>query len=457
MLGKIKIPAIVLCIALAFCLYEYFGASSQKNPLQLQNDLPQIVKATEDPRFDDLAKKAPEPESVLKNNDQDDLVKKSLVEPTEIINKQQTVTVDHGQTLMSVLLKQKVSSNEAHSVLSSLKGVFNPKDLKAGQDIELCLEKNGSKETCLEKMSIRPDFGSEIKVEKQNDGTFVAQKKLSKIETTTTTARGVIQTSLFADASDQGVPQTIIAAVANGLSFEINLQHDIKSGDSFEVIFEVLKNVDTGETKTGELIYAGVLVKDEMHKMYNFTKPDGSRNLYNDEGTSLRRALLMTPIEGARLSSGFGNRKHPILGYTRKHEGIDFAAPPGTPIMSAGDGVVKTAGRKGAYGNYILIDHQNGYATAYAHLKAIRVRLKQKVSQGQIIGTVGSSGLATGPHLHHEVHLNGKKINPQKMKQPPKHKLAGSELALFKKFKDSLKSQIAGLPPKTNIPYKGIL
>ncbi|MBO6838055.1 MAG: M23 family metallopeptidase, partial [Alphaproteobacteria bacterium] len=184
-----------------------------------------------------------------------------------------------------------------------------------------------------------------------------------------------------------------------------------------------------------------------------FQDDDGRIDYYDAKGQSVRRALLRTPVEGARISSGFGKRKHPILGYTKMHKGLDFAAPSGTPIYAAGDGVVEAAGWNGGYGRYIRIRHNGTYSTAYAHLSRIDSRIKPgaRVDQRQIIGYVGTSGRSTGPHLHYEVHVNGRQTNPLGVKLPTGKTLAGAELARFERVRAEIEQQYAAIEPRTQV------
>jgi murein DD-endopeptidase MepM/ murein hydrolase activator NlpD len=216
-------------------------------------------------------------------------------------------------------------------------------------------------------------------------------------------------------------------------SFDVDFQRDIQPGDGFEVLYDAKLEADGSLAKAGDVRFAAMTLSGKRFELYAFTPKSGISDFFDTKGQSVRKTLMRTPIDGARLSSRFGMRKHPILGYTRMHRGTDFAAPTGTPIYAAGDGTVTVAGRKGAYGNYVRIRHNSTYDTAYAHMKGFAkgIRSGTRVRQGQIIGYVGTTGRSTGPHLHYEVLVNGKQINPSKIKLASGEQLKGDDLANF--------------------------
>ena len=242
-----------------------------------------------------------------------------------------------------------------------------------------------------------------------------------------------IDSSLFVAGQEAGVPTSIMVELIRAFSFDVDFQREIWKGDGVELIYETFHDPDGNFVKTGTLFYAALEVRGKLLPLYRFTPPNGRADYFGPTGRTARRTLMRTPIDGARISSGYGKRRHPILGYTKMHRGTDFAAPRGTPIYAAGDGVVEVAGRKGAYGRYIRIRHNSTYKTAYAHLYryAKGIRKGRRVRQGQVIGYVGTSGRSTGPHLHYEVHVNGRQTNPLRVKLPSGKKLKGEALAAF--------------------------
>jgi murein DD-endopeptidase MepM/ murein hydrolase activator NlpD len=217
------------------------------------------------------------------------------------------------------------------------------------------------------------------------------------------------------------------------LSYDVDFQRDVQAGDSFAVMLEQYVDKKGKVVREGDLLYAGMTLSGNPISLYRYVDGNGVPDYYNTKGESVKKALLKTPVNGAKLSSGYGNRKHPILGFNKMHKGVDFAAPTGTPIMAAGAGVIEQAGPNGAYGNYVRIRHSSGYSTAYAHMSrfAQGIRAGKRIDQGQIIGFVGSTGRSTGAHLHYEVLVNNDQINPLSIKVPTGTKLAGKELERF--------------------------
>ena len=255
----------------------------------------------------------------------------------------------------------------------------------------------------------------------------------------------IILQSLYKSAVDQKVPVNTIIEFARIYGFQVDFQRDIRKKDSFQIMYEIFLDDNKKIIETGNIIFANLKLSGQDNSLYFFNKK-GSEGHYDKNGKSVKKALMKTPINGARLSSPFGMRKHPIDGFNKMHRGTDFAAPMGTPIMASGDGVVKKAGWCGGGGNCVVIKHNSTYQTVYAHMSkfANGIRSGKRVKQGQIIGYVGSTGKSTGPHLHYEVIVNGKKINSQTLKLPSGKILKGEERKIFetKKIKiDVLKSE----------------
>ena len=233
----------------------------------------------------------------------------------------------------------------------------------------------------------------------------------------------------------------------------MDFQRDIQRGDHFELLFEIFYNKRGEIAKYGEIQFAKLRVRETELPLYRFVMFDSNADYFNRDGHSVRKALMKTPIDGARLTSRFGRRKHPILGYRKMHRGIDFGAPRGTPVMAAGNGIVEVAGWNGHYGRYLRIRHNSRYKTAYAHLSKFRrgVRKGKRVLQGQVIAYVGSTGRSTGPHLHYEILVNNKRINPLRLKLPSGKKLKGSELIQFLRVRDQASQNYAGSPVMTRL------
>lgn len=347
----------------------------------------------------------------------------------------ETFTITEGDTLASLLNRIGIPSPQAHEAISALSTVFNPKDLKVGQEIYIIYDSHPEGESYdLKFLRLRPDIDYNVEVVRTGGGLFQANRYKKELTREYVHVDGEITLSLYADALKAGASPKMLQHMVNALLYDVDFQRDIHAGAQFSLFYDTYKDEETGLERPGELLYAKLHLNDAPHEIYRFQAPGDIPAYYTAKGEAVKKALLKTPIDGARVNSGFGNRKHPILGYTKMHKGVDFAAPKGTPIMAAGDGVVERCGPYGSYGNYICVRHSGATKTAYAHLSryAQGVTKGRKVRQGQIIGYVGATGRATGPHLHFELIQNGKHVNPQKVTQCPKTKLGGKALAAFK-------------------------
>ena len=254
---------------------------------------------------------------------------------------------------------------------------------------------------------------------KRNKDDFIISENILKLEKKEIVLSNTIRNNLYSSAVEAGIEPNIIADFANIFGFEVDFQRDIRSGDRFEVYYERYVDEDNIVRNTGKIIYASMFVNNKELSLYNF-KYNNKEGYYDVDGKSVIKTLMKTPINGARLSSSFGLRKHPILWYNKLHQGTDFAARRGTPIMASGSGIITKAQKYKGYGNYVSIKHNSTYVTAYGHMSKYGRGIKKgvRVNQGQIIGYVGSTGMSTGPHLHYEVIKNGKRINSQRLKLP---------------------------------------
>jgi murein DD-endopeptidase MepM/ murein hydrolase activator NlpD len=361
---------------------------------------------------------------------------------------QERFTVKSGQTLAQILGKINISSQEIHHVVIAINKVFNLKYLKAGQDIHIAYYPSGFPNNTQENihniaasqkifsLEIELSTLEKIMVTRKDDGKFHAENYTIPTRKIKHFVKGKINTSLYEAAVDEGLPLPILIKLIQIYSFDIDFQRDIQKGDDFQVIFEELQTLDGDNAGYADILMSNLVVGKRPHKLFLFNDVDGDDGDYYDEnGKSVRKALMKTPIDGARLSSGFGYRKHPILGYNKLHKGVDFAAPKGTPVYAAGNGRVEYSGRNGGFGLYIRIRHNSTYKTAYAHLSRIhkRARNGNRVKQGDIIGYVGSTGRSTGPHLHYEIMKNDKQVNPRTLKLPSGTHLEGQKLQEFKR------------------------
>lgn len=371
----------------------------------------------------------------------------------------ETLTIKEGDTLASILNRLGISSKQAHDAIQVLSKIFNPKDLKVGQEIYVVYDTHPEENHYdLKFLRLRVDFEHDIELVRTGSDLFEATKYKKELKHEYADIRGDINISLYADALRAGASPKMLYDMIKAFSYDIDFQRDIQPGTQFSLFYDVYKDEETGLERPSELLFAKLIIDKKTYEIYRFQPQGGVPGYYTRDGNAVRKALLRTPIDGARLSSGFGNRKHPIKGYTKMHKGVDFAAPKGTPIMAAGDGVVERCSHFGGYGNYICIRHNGNTKTAYAHLSRYAVKKGSKVRQGQVIGHVGNTGLATGHHLHFELIQNGKHVNPQKMTQLPKEKLTGKALNEFKSFiakvwkikKDNEEKQLASTASTTS-------
>ncbi|MDP6389175.1 MAG: peptidoglycan DD-metalloendopeptidase family protein [Alphaproteobacteria bacterium] len=356
-------------------------------------------------------------------------------------------TVRRGDTLMALLVKAGMAPGEADSAIRAMAKVYKPRNLKPGQKVVLNLlpETGPGTKTRLQSMHLAASVEREIAVRRVNRSGFVAEAIDLPLTRTLALAEGHIETSLYKAGIGAGTPGTVLADLINIFSFDVDFQRDVQRGDAFAVMYERYLDEAGRMAKNGDVLVAAMTLSGKTTHLYRFETDDGTTDYFDAKGQSARRALLRTPIDGARLSSGYGRRRHPILGYTRMHRGLDFAASRGTPIYAAGKGVVEVAGRNGGYGRYIRIRHNGTYKTAYAHLRrfARGVRKGRRVRQGQIIGYVGTTGVSTGPHLHYEVFRAGRQVNPRRLKLPSGRKLKGAELHRFETVRAELDRQYA--------------
>lgn len=358
-------------------------------------------------------------------------------------------TVKSGDTLGRILKRAGADGNTANAAIRSLKGVFDPRDLKAGQTIDVTYTPTLSANAAdgFAGFEIPLNYATRVHVTPAPEGGYRAIEVQQDLATRHVRAEGTISWSLFAAGADAGVPSKVMSELVRAFSWDVDFQRDIRKDDSFEVMFEQKLNEARQPVHNGRIVFAALTLSGERKPIYLHQMKDGSLDYFDDKGQSAKKALMRTPIDGARLSSSFGNRKHPILGYTKKHSGTDFAAPRGTPIYAAGDGTIDTAGWNGGYGKYVRIRHNSEYSTAYAHMKSIKrgIGKGKRVRQGQVIGFVGTTGRSTGPHLHYEIIRRNKKVNPMRVKMPSGQKLKGHELASFQTSRDDLNSIWASL------------
>lgn len=367
----------------------------------------------------------------------------------------QTVTVQPGDTLGDLLMKTGIDKATAYNVVDAVHDVFNLKRLQVGQEVEIAYDAIGvdGDATSLSTLSFEIDPGHSVSVNRQEDGSFTAKEVLAETHREYIRGEGVINSTLFEAASEQNVPIDVLTAMVKIFSYDVDFQRDIQKGDTFALMYERTATEDGRAVRNLNIAYAAMTLSGTPMKFYAVRQDDGTYDYYNEKGEGVRKALLRTPVNGAILTSGFGMRRHPILGYSLMHRGVDFGVPAGTPIMAAGDGVIEKRDTNGGYGNYIRIRHQSDYATAYAHMSrfADGIAVGKRVRQGQIIGYVGSTGRATGPHLHFEVLKSAAQVNPITVKFPATAKLEGAALAKFREIKSQTDQRYASLSLTTRV------
>lgn len=349
------------------------------------------------------------------------------------------ISVQSGDTLTGILIEAGVEPNEAQAAVSALAGVYDAATLREGQTVIVTfgdLPPGAAPPTYVPLLTIalKPSVERDVFVTRNLDGTFGAREIVKDLKATDARARGTIEGSLYLSAKAAGVPEGVIIDLIRIYSYDVDFQREVRSGDKFDLLYTNYVD-ETGEAvKGGAIQYAELTLKGTHKPLYRFTtSEDQVTDYFTPKGWSGKRMLMRTPVDGARLTSGFGLRRHPILGYNKLHRGVDFGAPTGTPVMAAGNGVVEMAKWYGGYGRYIRLKHVNSYGTAYAHLSRFARGIKNgaRVRQGQIIGYVGTSGRSTGPHLHYEVLAKAKQINPMGVKLPTGRNLGGRDLAAF--------------------------
>lgn len=348
------------------------------------------------------------------------------------------ITLKRGNTLMQLVIRAGAKRQGAYDAITSIETKLNTRKLQIGQEIEAVFEHiEGNSNPQLTTLSIKTGFDTKVVASRDKSGDFSTTTEVIPNLTVKMYAKSAINDSLFLSAKRAGVPAEIIAELIRIFSFDVDFQREIRKGDLFKVYFNRFVSEETGEINNGTILYASLTLRGEEKSFYNFTPQEngtkGRNDFFNKDGQSARRSLMKTPVDGARLSSSFGQRKHPVLGYTRMHKGVDFAVYTGTPIMAAGDGIIERSSSYGSYGNYIRIRHNDTYKTSYAHLSRYGKNIKQgrRVKQGQIIGYSGATGRVSGAHLHYEVLMNGNQVNPMTLKLPTGKELEGRNLEVF--------------------------
>ena len=341
--------------------------------------------------------------------------------------------INKGDTIQKILRKYKVQNSEIQTVINQYKRFGKPNQLLVGQKIDIIIKKElATKKNSIIKFSVPITKSTTIEITKNEENKIISKKIITKLYKKKILSENIIKNNLYSSAIEARVNPDTIIEFARIFGFEIDFQRDIRKNDYFKIIYEKYFDENGEFIKSGSILYAHMSVNGREISLYKFGN-DKDYGYFDINGKSVEKALMKTPINGARLSSSFGMRKHPILGFTKLHTGTDFAAKEGTPIVASGSGTITRAKWCGGGGNCIKIKHNSTYQTIYAHMKSFAkgIKVGKKVKQGQIIGYVGSTGMSTGPHLHYEVIVNNKKVNSQTLKLPSGKILKDEERELF--------------------------
>jgi len=389
------------------------------------------------------------------NNYVNDTLSISLVQPDS--SEEETISfkeiiVKKGDTLKSILIEQNIPKNDIEKIVNLVKEGKLSSSLKIGQQIafeyETKITDNGdddltSETTFLNKVIIVVDKLKTIEIVKEDDN-FKVEEIIVPLSKKVAKSSVNIESNFMSALKKLGLSNNSIIELINAYSYQIDFQRQIKSGDTATVITEKYVTEDGKFSHHGKILYVSLNLSGKEYNIYRYAHDNNVNNhaFFSEDGKSVKRSLLKTPLKVIKVSSHYGNRKHPILGYTKLHKGVDFAAPTGTPIYSAGNGVITEIGWKSGYGKFIQVKHSGTLSTAYAHASNFAKNLKvgSIVKQGQIIAYVGSTGRATGPHLHYEVKIDGRHVNPMSVKTTPGIELNGKNLEKFKQFKKEIKT-----------------
>jgi murein DD-endopeptidase MepM/ murein hydrolase activator NlpD len=410
-----------------------------------------------------------------------------------------TVSLDAGDTLAGMLEDVGISATDANAVVAAMGKDFDPRQLKAGQSFDLtysvatidatggapkpqprtttvmvnhkpvvvplesedeagATEANSEAISRLLSLHFSPSIDKEITVTRTTEGGYTADMVTKELQVHRHRAGGTIDSSLYLAATQAGIPTDVVIDMIRMFSYKVDFQRDLHPGDRFEVYYDYYYTADGQPAKFGSISYAMMTLDGKQIPMYRFqADPNEPAEYFDQKGESAKGLLMKTPVDGARISSGFGSRFHPILGYTRMHKGVDFAVPTGTPVMAAGAGIVKFMGRASGYGNFVLINHGNSYATAYGHLNRFAPGMRQgaRVRQGQVFAYSGMTGMATGPHLHYEIRQNGGQVNPLKLKVAQGRQLIGRLLRQFLEKRLEVDHLVATAPLEARVADNG--
>ncbi|MDC0044867.1 M23 family metallopeptidase [Pelagibacteraceae bacterium] len=358
--------------------------------------------------------------------------KKSInnTKETDVSYEKIEIIVSKGETFLSILKEFNISEKRSFEIISEIEKLFNLRKLKVEEKILFYLDTNNS----IKIIEFYKNINEKLIVSINSNNIKIENKILEKTSYQTSKEFN-INNSLYSDGLKNNLPQDILIKLIRLFSFDLDFQRDIKKNTLVSVLYEYDQIKDNNKFEYKDIFYALININGNKLEYFRFLTDDGFVDYFNKDGKNVKKSILKTPLDGARLSSNFGMRKHPISGYNKMHKGVDFAAPTGTPIYAGGNGVIEFIGNNGGYGKYIRIRHNNEYKTAYGHMSGFKKGLSKglRVNQGEIIGYVGSTGKSTGPHLHYEIIFQNEQINPLKLKLPSGKVLKGKELSKFQR------------------------
>ena len=359
----------------------------------------------------------------------DDSTENSFKNEKKLKSKETIIIVKKDQTFSSILDNFDFDNKKKFAIINAINAIYDLRELKVNQKIIFLIDKNEN----VEKIIIELNFNTNLEADLRSDIKIV--KKELETFSEINSQEYVISNSLYADGINNNIPNQILIKLIQLFSFDLDFQRDIQKDTKVSISYEKIFVKNKSDYALGDIEYAKIIIKNNTLEYFKFLTDDGFIDYFNRQGKNVKKSILKTPIDGARISSSFGMRKHPISGFNKMHKGVDFAAPIGTPVYAGGNGVIEMVGVNGGYGKYIRIRHNNEYKTAYAHLSSYRKGISKgvRVNQGEVIGYVGNTGRSTGPHLHYEIIYQNKKVNPLKLKLPSGKILTGDELARFEK------------------------
>ena len=358
--------------------------------------------------------------------------KKSInnTKETDVSYEKIEIIVSKGETFLSILKEFNISEKRSFEIINEIEKLFDLRKLKVEEKILFYLDTNNS----IKIIEFYKNINEKLIVSINSNSIKIENKILEKTSYQTSKEFN-INNSLYSDGLKNNLPQDILIKLIRLFSFDLDFQRDIKKNTLVSVLYEYDQIKDNDKFEYKDIFYALININGNKLEYFRFLTDDGFVDYFNKDGKNVKKSILKTPLDGARLSSNFGMRKHPISGYNKMHKGVDFAAPTGTPIYAGGNGVIEFIGNNGGYGKYIRIRHNNEYKTAYGHMSGFKKGLSKglRVNQGEIIGYVGSTGRSTGPHLHYEIIFQNEQINPLKLKLPSGKVLKGKELSKFQR------------------------